>query len=203
MIPGIMLAAGRGERFGTNKLLIEVAGRPLICHSLMNCVASRLTEVVVVLGAERDDVEREIRRHFPGEVKIRLVVNEDSERGMMSSLKAGIRTLGEKSPGVMVLLADMPLVTTATIDRLIGTFEKGEGIVVPECEGELRHPRILPARIFPEFLVLGDDEKGTAVLDRHRESIVRVEIGDREMFLDVDRLEDFEVVSRRLTFSLE
>jgi molybdenum cofactor cytidylyltransferase len=197
-IAGILLAAGRGERFGKSKLLVEIAGMPLIGHVLKSCIDSLLTEIIVIMGSRRDILQREIRWHFSGEKKIRFVVNEDPGRGMMSSLKAGLEALGEKCPGVMVLLADMPLVTTDVIDRLISEFELGEGIVVPECGGELHHPRILPAGLFPEFLALGDSEKGTVVLDRHTERIVRVGFEDREMFLDVDGADDFEVVSRKL-----
>jgi len=161
MIAGIFLAAGRSLRFGENKLLLEVDGKPLICYSLKNCIDSLLPEVYVVLGAQSEELEEVIGRYFMETVKINIIVNEDHERGMMSSLKKGIRALDPGYRGAMVLLADMPLVTPYIINHLIGLFEEKDGIIIPECLGESYHPRIIPARNFPDFLRLGDGEKGT------------------------------------------
>jgi molybdenum cofactor cytidylyltransferase len=192
MIVGIYLAAGESRRFGSNKLLHEIGGEPLVCHGLNQCVASRLSEIRVVVGTDPADVEREIARRFKGELKIQIDRNENPTRGMMSSLKTGLRRVAGRCDGAMVLLADMPLVTVTMINELIDAFEKRAAIVIPECGGELRHPRVIPERLFPEFLELADDGKGTDIIERHRGEVVRVPVGSESNYIDIDKPEDIE-----------
>jgi len=194
MVEGIFLAAGSGSRFGANKLLLDLGGRPLFSYALGNCLDSRIQLVHVVLGALREEMEEAIERLFPGERRMELVVNERYELGMMSSLKGGMRSLDPSCRGAVILLADMPLVTADIIDRLIDAFEEKDAITIPVCKGEQYHPRILPARLFPEFMALRDDEKGTGVLDVHHGEIVCVTVGEGVNYLDVDRAEELEKV---------
>lgn len=194
MITGIYLAAGQSRRFGTHKLLLEVDGRPLFTYGLGNCVDSRLTEVLVVLGARSEEMGEAIGRLFDHTEKIRTVVNEDHERGMMSSLKRGISSIDPGSRGAMVFLADMPIVTPKIIDQLMEVFEEENRIIIPECEGRQYHPRILPAWTFPDFLELEDDEKGTKVLERYPEEIIHVRVGNRHNYIDIDRPEDVDAL---------
>jgi molybdenum cofactor cytidylyltransferase len=192
MIIGIFLAAGESRRFGSNKLLYEFGGKPLVCRGLSQCVASRLPEIRVVVGTNATDVEREIARCFKGELKVQIDRNENPARGMMSSLKTGLRSVAGRCDGVMVLLADMPRVTAIMINELIDAFERRAAIVIPECGGELRHPRVIPERLFPEFLELADDGKGTDIIERHRGEILRVPLGNESDYIDIDKPEDIE-----------
>ena len=191
MVSGLYLAAGESARFGADKLLHELEGRPLFCHGLAACVASRLDEICVVAGGDTAAIDAGIGRFFPGEERIRVIVNRRAQAGMMSSIKAGLASLGEACDGAMILLADMPLVTGAIIDRLLHVFEQRHEIVVPEHGGIARHPRILPRSVFPEFLALGDAEKGMGVLETHRDRIVTVEIGNERDYTDIDTPSDF------------
>ena len=94
----------------------------------------------------------------------------------------------------MVLLADMPLVTAIMINELIGAFERRPSIVIPMCGGRPRHPRIIPAGLFPEFLELADDEKGTNVIDKHGPDIVEVSVGSELNYIDIDTPEDLKAL---------
>ena len=165
MIVGVYLAAGLSRRFGGDKLLHPLGGIPMFSHSLHHCLASSLPEIRIVIGPRPDKVEDIIRNHHPGDHRLTFAVNESPGRGMASSLRAGFRSLSGACEGAMVLLADMPLVTAEIIDTLIETFEKKDCIVIPECDGELRHPRIIPARLFDEFIQLKDNESGATVVD--------------------------------------
>lgn len=190
MIAGVFLAAGRGERFGSNKLLHDVRGKPVVFYSLKSCVQSSLPRIYVVTDAGDRSVSPVVERHFPGNKKISIVQNASPERGMMSSLKLGIEAAGD-ADGVMVCLADMPQVTPGLINTILGAFEKGK-IILPVLENRPRHPRILPREIFSDFLRLDDDKKGTEVLVRHEDKIVRLETGNSASYLDVDSLSDLE-----------
>jgi molybdenum cofactor cytidylyltransferase len=195
MIAGIFLAAGESRRFGGDKLLAEIGGEPLVYFSLTQCVASRLGEIRAVVEPD-SPVEREVTRLFGQEARVRVDRNEDPARGMMSSLKTGLRALEGPCDGAMILLADMPLVTAIMINGLIDAFEERPVIVIPECGGELRHPRLIPAGLFQEFLELDDDEKGTRVIDKHQEDIVRVPIGSEANYIDVDTPDDLDTLKQ-------
>ena len=194
MIAGLYLAAGSSTRFGSDKLLHEVAGMPLYALGLSQAAASRLVEVLVVVGPDADDLERDIARRFADEAKIGVERNENAARGLMSSVKAGLRTVAGRCDGAMVLLADMPLVTAIMINELIEAFGRGPSIVMAECNGESRHPRIIPSRLFPEFMGLADDEKGTKIIDKHRDEILAVSVGSDLNYIDVDTPEDLKTL---------
>ncbi len=198
MITGILLAAGESKRFGGNKLLIEIEDLPLVCHSLGHCVASRLTEIHVVVGVDGSELEDQIARHFGGEPRIHIDRNEDPSRGMMSSLKTGLRSVLGRCDGAMVIHADMPLVTAAIINELISVFEREQTLVIPESGGRLQHPRIIPERMFGDFLELADDEKGAKVIKKYqdRDDVVRVSIGTDANYVDIDNPDDLDVFKR-------
>lgn len=190
MIAGVFLAAGLGERFGSNKLLYEIQGRPLVYYSLRSCIESSLPRIYVVVGAGDPSVPGVAERYFPGSDKLSFVENETPHRGMMSSLKLGI-VAARESDGVLVCLADMPRINPGIINAVLGAFEKGK-IILPVCDGLPRHPRILPREIFPDFLRLEDDEKGASVLERFEEKIIRLRVGAAGDYTDVDSTSDLE-----------
>jgi molybdenum cofactor cytidylyltransferase len=192
MIAGILLAAGQSKRFRTYKLLHEVGGNPLLYYSLKPCLDSRLSAVYIVVGSREKEIGQALEAIFGTEPRIRIIKNEHPERGLMSSLKGGLRVLGKRYDAAMVLLADMPFVHREAIDRLIRVFEKENAIVVPESGGEPSHPRIIPRRYFPEFLRLGDDERGSNIIDSHKDDLVLVNMSDPQHGVDIDRPEDLD-----------
>jgi molybdenum cofactor cytidylyltransferase len=194
VIAGLFLAAGTGSRFGGNKLLREVAGMPLYSLGLSQATASRLADVIVVVGPDADNLERDIQERFAGDAKIRVERNANAARGMMTSLKKGLQVIGDQYEGAAVLLADMPLVTAIMIDALIDAFARRPSIVIPECGGELRHPRVIPARLFPEFLGLADGEKGIKIIEKYKVEIVRVPVGSELNYIDIDTPEDLKAL---------
>jgi molybdenum cofactor cytidylyltransferase len=194
MIAGLYMAAGESSRFGSDKLLHPLEGMPLYAFGLSQALASRLGEVRVVLGPESARLEGDIAERLAGEPKLHIDRNDDPARGMMSSLKTALRRVTGRCDGAMVLLADMPLVTAIMIDALIDAFDERAAIVIAESGGEPRHPRVIPERLFPEFLGLADDEKGTKVIDKYPGDIVRVPIGSELNYLDVDTPEDLKAL---------
>jgi molybdenum cofactor cytidylyltransferase len=190
MIAGVFLAAGQSKRFGSDKLLHELDGLPLLYHSLRAPIESRLPRVYVVLRAGIPALEQTLNSVPDLEGKITLVTHGQADLGMMSSLKKGLQSLGSRYEGAMIILADMPYITAELIDRLISEFERTNGIVIPECNGELYHPRVIPKRLFPEFLRLGDDEKGSKIIDRFGADVVTVTVGTKTNYVDIDDVGD-------------
>jgi molybdenum cofactor cytidylyltransferase/nicotine blue oxidoreductase len=114
-IAGLVLAAGGGRRYGMPKALVDYDGG-LLVERAVRTAGAVCDPVLVVLGAQADDVRQ---RADLGEATI--VVNEDWETGMASSLRTGLRALGERAEPVdaaLILLVDMPGMTPAALARL-------------------------------------------------------------------------------------
>ena len=116
MISAILLAAGQSKRMsGENKLTKKIQGIPLIKHSIKNILDSSVSELIIVLG-----YEKEIVQHFVDKnKKIKCVFNEDFEKGIASSIKVGLSHLSEKTDSFFISLADMPLVNKKIYNQLI------------------------------------------------------------------------------------
>jgi molybdenum cofactor cytidylyltransferase len=185
MISGILLAAGAGRRFGGQKLLEDLGGKPMVARTAAACLSSRLDEIIVVTAPD-GRVAEVLRANFPGEPRLCYVANPDPERGLMSSLKTGLGSVSARSVAAMVIHGDMPMVPPNLIDELVIEQAWHGGIVIPVSGDEWRHPRIIPSGLFEEFLALTDDARGTTVIDRYRADVTTVSVGGTDTFLDID-----------------
>ena len=169
MIGGIILAAGRSTRFGKdNKLLAHWKGKPLVRHVVDAASASRLDRLAVVTGHEADRV----RAALPNDVA--TIHNYEFREGMAGSLRAGCYRLQGHMP-VMVLLGDMPLVTTVHINSLIDAFD-GETITAATCRGEIGNPVLFPKSQFAALKCLDGDRGARSLLKRA--DVLTVELGE-------------------------
>src|SRR4051794_21517455 len=103
---GVVLAARSARRVGEAQQPLRVDGRPLLEGVLASVNASRLDEVVVVLGARADAIEAEV--DFG---RARVVRNPDFAIGMSTSLRAGLAALGPDVDRAMVVLGDQPAIS--------------------------------------------------------------------------------------------
>ena len=116
MISSILLAAGLSKRMGgENKLTKKIQGIPLIKHSVKNILASSINELIIVLGYQKEIIEKLIDKHE----KVKFIFNKDFESGMASSIKVGINHLSDNSEAFFICLADMPMVSSNIYDFLI------------------------------------------------------------------------------------
>jgi len=184
----VVLAAGRGSRMGSQKLLLPLAGRPLVQWSVDAALASRAQETVVVVGHEAAAVTAAV-----GDRPVRILVNEAFEAGMSTSLKAGIAAVRGRCEAIVVLLADQPFVSAGLIDLLIERYSAtGAPIVRPEVEGRQTHPVLLDAVLFPELLLEEGDVGGRAVVARHLDEVCLVTLDDARLTADIDTPQEYE-----------
>jgi molybdenum cofactor cytidylyltransferase len=115
-VVAVVLAAGAASRFGSNKLLAPMDGRPLLQHALDAVAAAGVDDVVVVLGTEADAVEAAMT--WRGE---RRVVNERPQDGLSSSLRVGLDAAVDV-PGAdaaLVVLGDQPQLRPGVIRAVV------------------------------------------------------------------------------------
>jgi molybdenum cofactor cytidylyltransferase len=183
----LVLAAGLSRRWGgANKLLQVWRGRPMAAH-------------VIGLAEAIDTMQRAIvvHRDQVGVVALldttkgwRVVENEQPDLGLSSSLKLGLAAL-EGCDRVLVMLADMPDVSLATILALIATpITANTYAVVPSFEGQWGNPVVLGARAMLDCMTLEGDRGARGLLLAHKEDVIAINLNDSGILRDFDKPED-------------
>jgi molybdenum cofactor cytidylyltransferase len=189
MIAVVVLAAGRATRMGANgrsKVLLRVAGRTLLAHAVASARGSACEPVLVVAGADAEEVSREA-----ASLGVRVVVNPRYAEGMATSLAAGIAALPPGAEAAVVLLGDQPRVGAAAIDRLIATFRAtGSLMVLSRYGGVAGVPALISRDLFPEVTALTGDAGARAVASRHPGRVAEVPLAPEDA-CDIDTPEDF------------
>jgi len=194
-VGAVVLAAGAATRFGGAKQVALWRGKPLIHHVLDAVVGAEVDEVVVVLGAYREQVTGAIRgwtRKRGISVPMRVVVNPDWASGQSSSVKAGVRALGTVH-GALFPLADQPRLTSDLLDALIQEHRRTLASIVAPRYGEAPGaPVLFDVHLFPELLTLQGDTGGRVLIRRHTDNVHWLAWSDTGVAWDVDTLEDLQ-----------
>ena len=180
----VLLAAGRGTRFGPEpKLLAPLDGKALVRHAADAALTAGARPVVVVLGAHAERV----RAALSG-LDLAFVENRDHAAGLSTSLRAGLAGLPAETVGAVVLLADMPRVSAAQIDRLAAAFRDAHpapAAVVPVLAGRRGNPVLLDRHRLATDLAGLTGDHGAGPLLRHRADVLEI-AGEPGTGLDVD-----------------
>jgi molybdenum cofactor cytidylyltransferase len=191
VIAAIVLAAGQGTRFGKCKQLMPLDGKPLLQHTLERVNESEIDEVVVVLGAFAEEIQKQIQFD-----KERIVINPDFERGMSTSLQAGLRSIDRSADAVVIALGDQPFVEAKTIDALLDEYRRSRSrIVVPTYNGRRGNPVLIDRSLFERALEIRGDVGFRAVFGK--EDVAEVPVSDSGVIIDIDTMEDIECRMRR------
>lgn len=188
MITAIILAAGKSERIGRPKPLLPTAdGTPFLAAILETMTGTAVDEVRVVVGHEAEQVI-----DLGGLVRHVIVHNREFERGMLSSVQAGIRALPPGTTAFLVWPVDQPLVRADTVDRIIDAWKRRHAlVVVPTRQGKRGHPTLFSAKLSAELLRAPEDEGARAVVHAHEKSLVEVEVDDPGILTDIDTPQEY------------
>jgi bifunctional UDP-N-acetylglucosamine pyrophosphorylase/glucosamine-1-phosphate N-acetyltransferase len=130
----IVLAAGEGTRMKSDrpKVLHEVAGRSMLAHVLASVAGAKVDSVAVVVGPGRDDVRAEVAKLSPGAE----VFTQEQRLGTAHAVLAAEDAITRAHDDILVLFADTPLVTSATILALRAALESGAAVAALGFETE-------------------------------------------------------------------
>lgn len=180
-----VLAAGRGARFGGGKLLADLGGRPLGRHALDTALATGLP-VVWIASAGTAAL---------APPPCRVLVNPAPERGLGGSLAMGAAAARHAgAPALLVLLADMPLVSPDLIARLAAHAATGEAAACRHPDGRAGVPALIPPALFPALEAL-DGDAGAGRLLRNLPGLALITPGLHDL-LDVDTPADLAHAAR-------
>jgi molybdenum cofactor cytidylyltransferase len=180
----VVLAAGESRRFGSQKQLVRIAGRPLLHTTVTRASEVTGSSLIVVLGCGAAELGA-LLKHSPGSI----VINQEWREGLSSSIRAGIARLPLTCTGAMLLLADQPLVSADDLRRLAGTWRKQpQYIAAALYSGTTGVPAIFPRNLFQALLQLRGDTGARALLRRNTDRVVRVPMPSAA--IDIDTPED-------------
>jgi molybdenum cofactor cytidylyltransferase len=191
-VAAVILGAGTGSRFReadaapASKLVVSLDGAPLVRHVAKAALASQARPVVVVTG----HAEAAVRAAL-ADLDVSFAFNPDYATGLASSLKVGLADIPQEAAGALILLGDMPRVTSETLDRLIELFEahRGCAAVVPTYAGLRGNPALLSRRLFPQIARLHGDQGARGLLEKVGAEVVEFD-ADVSVALDVDTPEE-------------
>ena len=191
MIAALLLAAGQSTRFGAQKLLHDLDGKPVVRWSAEALIGAPVDTIVAVIGSDG----AQVREALDG-VDARFVDNANASRGMASSLADGVGSLSADTEAVVVALGDEPLVGREPLLRVVERYRRGGALVVaPLFRGVRGHPVLFDRAVFPELLALSGDRGARAVADRDPSRLALVEL-DLAKPVDVDTPADLARLRR-------
>ena len=180
-----MLAAGRSTRMGgPNKLLAEIARRPLVRIAAEEALASRAKPVIVVTGHQRER-GRDGARRTAGAARAQ---SGFCRRASAPRCKAGIAAVPADADGAIVCLGDMPQVDAAPDRPADRRLRSGRGalVVVPTFEGKRGNPVLWSRRFFPDLMAIEGDVGARHLIGRYSEAVVEVPVEGKAALVDVD-----------------
>ena len=188
MISAVVLAAGRSTRFGGTKQLLKMDGGTLLGTAVRRFTESVVDEVIVVLGHDSELIKQKV---VLGRAKV--VTNMDYDRGLSSSIRAGIEAVAPESEAVILALGDQPFISAATISALVQKYaETGGPVVAPYFRGRRGNPVLFDRKLFPSLMGIEGARGAKAAIREHGWKVVRVNVKDRSVLLDIDSEGDYE-----------
>ena len=189
MVSAILLAAGQSRRMnGENKLTKKIQGIPLIKHSVKNILASSIDEMIVVLGYQKEIIEKLVDKNE----RVKIVFNKDFESGMASSIKTGLNCLSEKTEAFFICLGDMPLVSHDTYNKLIERRDNSKEIFVPVYKNQQGNPVLFNKTMKKEIALISGDAGAKKILELNKKKIFSLPIDNNGIILDFDTQESFK-----------
>ena len=183
MTTAVVLAAGASTRMGEPKALLRTRdGRRYVEAIADGARTGGCDAVVVVLGPPHGE---RIRAALPGWT---VAWTERPERGMLSSVQAGLGAIGGDAGDALIWPVDIPFVEPATVRALV---MHGGTIVVPVHNGRGGHPLRVARAHFAEIAALDPARGLKALLEAHAAEVVRLPVADPGVLVDVDTPDDY------------
>lgn len=183
----IVLAAGTASRMGRPKQLAHLGGVPILVHVLRTVREAGLKDIIVVLGSSAEAIKKEVGLEGFG-----VVENSAYSQGISGSIKLGLSQVAIETRAVLILLADQPLVLSSTLIRLIAEYGRSRPqAAIPTYQGRPGNPVLLDRSLFDKARQLKGDEGFRSIL-RDSQNVIRIEVDDPGILLDVDTPEDLE-----------
>ena len=198
-VAAIILAAGLASRYReqdasvVSKVVADHEGKALVRHVAEAALQAEIASVIVVTGHARDAVEAALAG-----LDVHFLHNEDFAQGLSTSLRSGVATLRDDVDGALVLLADMPLIDAALLNRIVHHFSSNRkaDAIVPVYEGQRGNPVLLARSMFGAVAALRGDEGARRLLGEASLNVQEI-AADQSVALDIDTPDALAGAARR------
>lgn len=190
----VILAAGASSRMEKTKQLLSYKNTTLLGHAIRSAKGSLAASVVVVLGANAARIRKEIT-----EEDVKILENKNWKRGLGSSIAYGANFLthAEKIPdGILVMLADQPLIDTAYLNAMIAAFEAGQEIVATDYGNRAGVPALFGASHYAKLIRLEDDYGARHIIDGHGQGVMVLDPQNKTV--DIDTKSDYDQLIKKI-----
>jgi molybdenum cofactor cytidylyltransferase len=193
MLAAVILSGGASSRMGSPKALVSYQGRPFLEHLLGVTTHPAIGVRRVVLGPDAEAIAKGIALAAD-----EIVINHDWEKGQLSSIHAGLRSLPPNTDGMLLCPVDHPLVSAALIGALIEAFVASRAlVVVPSYWGRRGHPVIFSAAVFEELLNAPLEQGARAVVWAHTREVHEVATVEEGCVLNLNDPHAMEKIKRK------
>ena len=189
MIKAILLAAGQSKRLKSeNKLVKLYKKKPLINHSLNALHKSKVNKVIVVLGHQKKDLQKIIKKNN----KNIFTYNKEYKKGMASSIKAGLKKLNKKDKGFIIVQSDMPFIKSSDINKIYNSIKSKKYLVhVLKYRNRVGNPIGFDISIMKKFKKIKGDVGAKFMVKRLKKETKFIKINNLKSFKDFDKVSDF------------
>lgn len=189
----IFLAAGSGKRFGENKLLYPLQGKPLYQHGyeqIKQATQQRQEPLIVVTSHQEiaDDVQKE---------RITVAWNDCPQKGITSSIQCGLSAAKgiQNDMAYLFAVADQPfLAKSVLLDFANGFLQSGKDMGCMAYGTEWGNPAIFSGKMAKKLLDLQGDKGGKQLLQKNLQCVFVYQCATNRMLYDIDTKEDLESI---------
>ena len=189
----LIMAAGTSSRMKAIKQLLPWGDSTFLGNAINNAKKSKATKVLTVLGAYDQEIKKVT--DFLGTESI---LNPNWKMGLGNSIAYGTKHLLEQCAdydGILVMLADQPLLDMQYLNRLIDNFSNSKhSIVATKYNNRVGVPAIFGKVHFNALLELNSDYGAREIIKTNLNDVMGISADGKE--LDIDTLEEYERVKK-------
>jgi molybdenum cofactor cytidylyltransferase len=183
MLAAVILAAGESSRMGSPKALATIYGKTFVQHLLDATRDPRIGLTRIVLGSNAKKIQQclNVKPEF-------IVVNDQWEKGQLSSIQSAIRSLPEgATEGLILCPVDHPLISPELVANLIAEFDSSrKKLVLPTFQGRRGHPVLFHSDLYSELLAASPDVGARQVVWAHESEILEVPTQEEGVVLNLN-----------------
>ena len=189
MIKAILLAAGRSKRLKSeNKLIKLYKKKPLINYSLKVLHQSKVNEVIVVLGYQKNEVKKLITKNK----KNTFIYNKEYKKGMASSIKVGLKKVTKKDKGFIIVQSDMPFIKSSDVNKICNSIKSEKYLVhALRYKNRVGNPIGFDVSIMKKFKRIKGDVGAKFMVKRLKNETKFIKINSLKSLKDFDKVSDF------------
>ncbi len=191
----VILAAGRGRRSGTNKLLVEDKnGVPMFMHTVNAAIASDAKPIFIITGYRNEEMEEYLEK-----IDINVLYNPSYTSGIKTSINMGLRAIPSSCDGAILLPADMPYIGASDINKLINKFDKNieKQVCMFTHKGVKSNPILWSKCLYDKADIVPENAMIRAVFVEHADYTKTIETKDNKKLLDINFPNDVEEFAQK------